>query len=124
MTSHELPSPPGAFKDLLMRRYKILIVGLLMVSAGAFLIFSNPQALPLWFIWLAGPLLWYMGIAISIAGIAYSFFLPLTPPEEQQVLQKQRHETETAVLKMSKFDRGPSSAILAREIPSMGGFIM
>lgn len=105
-----------------MRRYKLLLTGLLMVGVGAFLIFSNPQALPLWFTWLAGPLLWYLGIAISIGGIAYAFFLPLSPREEQEMIRKQ--EAEGAVLKMRKFDRGPSSTVLSREVPSMGGFIV
>ncbi len=108
-----------------MRRYKVLISGLLMVAAGAFLIFSNSQALPLWFIWLAGPLLWYLGIAISIGGIAFALFRPFTPHAEQQVLtKKQRRPAEVPVLNMSKFDRGPSPAGLAREIPAMGAFIM
>lgn len=107
-----------------MRRYKLLTAGLLMVGAGAFLIFSNPQELPLWFIWLAGPLLWYSGIAISIGGVACAFFLPLTAREEQESLQKRRQKAETFVLKMSKFDRGPSPAVLVREVPSMGAFIM
>lgn len=107
-----------------MRRYKLLLVGLVMVASGAFLIFANPQALPMWFTWLAGPLLWYLGIAISISGIAYAFFLPLSPREEQEVSRKRQQEADQAVLKMSKFDRGPTSAILTREVPSMGGFIM
>jgi hypothetical protein len=104
-----------------MSRYRLLTAGLLMVGAGAFLIFSSPQELPLWFIWLAGPLLWYAGIAISIGGVAWAFFLRLTSREP---LQKRRQEAETFVLKTSTFDRGPSSGLLVREVPSMGAFIM
>ncbi len=108
-----------------MRRYRLLMSGLLMVGAGAFLMFSNPEALPLWFIWIAGPLLWYAGIAISIAGVAFALFLPLNQSTEKQVLPKrQRQPVEIPVLNMRKFDCGLSSAGLAREIPAMGGFIM
>jgi len=61
-----------------MRRYNLLIVGLLMVAPGAYLIFTHPQNLPLWFIWLAGPFLWYVGIAIAIGSIAGILLLPRT----------------------------------------------
>ena len=33
-----------------MRRYNLLIAGLFMVGAGAYLIFANPPDLPLWFV--------------------------------------------------------------------------
>jgi hypothetical protein len=59
-----------------MRRYKMLIAGLLMVGPGAYMIFKTPQALPLWFVWLVGPFLWYVGMAVSITGIAVAWFLP------------------------------------------------
>lgn len=107
-----------------MRRYKLLITGLLMVGTGAFLIFSNHTVFPLWFVWLAGPFLWYVGIAISIGGMAFAFFLPLTPREEQTLLRKKRQTPKTVVLDKHKSNRDPSSAVLAREIPAMGGFIM
>ncbi len=108
-----------------MRRYRVLVSGLLMVGAGAFLMFSSPDALPLWFIWIAGPLLWYIGIAISIGGAAFALFLPLSAHVEKQVLtKKQKRAVEVPVLKMQKFDCGLAPAGLAREIPAMGGFIL
>jgi len=58
-----------------MRRYNMLIVGLLMIGAGASLIFTNPRTLPLWFVWLVGPFLWYVGIAVSLAGTAAALFM-------------------------------------------------
>ena len=106
-----------------MRRFNMLIAGLLMVGAGAYLIFSNPQALPLWFVWLAGPFLWYVGIAVSIIGLAVTLFSPRPSHEEQAVLQK-RQPIEVSVLHLRKFATGASPAGLVREIPSMGGFIM
>ena len=58
-----------------MRRFNMLIVGLLMIGAGAGLIFTNLQTLPLWFVWLVGPFLWYVGIAVSLAGTAAALFM-------------------------------------------------
>ena len=112
-----------------MRRYKLLFVGLLMVGAGAFLIFTNPQALPLWFVWLAGPFLWYVGIAVSMVGIAFSLFLPLTVQEktvqEKKVLQaEQKAQQHIPVLRMQRFVTQTPPAGLIREIPAMGGFLM
>lgn len=107
-----------------MRRYSMLIAGLLMVGAGAYLIFSNPQAFPLWFIWLAGPFLWYVGIAVSIVGLAVTLFSPLPSQEEQALAKKQKQKIEVSVLHLHQFATGASPAGLVREIPSMGGFIM
>jgi hypothetical protein len=115
---------PAAFKELAMRRYKLLLTGLLMVGTGASLIFWNHTVLPLWFIWLAGPFLWYVGIAISISGMAFAFFLPLTRREEQALLKKKVQKPKTVLLDTHRSNRDLSSAVLAREIPAMGGFIM
>jgi hypothetical protein len=107
-----------------MRRYKLLLAGLLMVGAGAFLIFVNPQALPLWFVWLAGPFLWYVGIAVSMVGIAFSLFLPLNVQEQQALAQKQEKRETIPILRMQKFATQTPPAGLIREIPAMGGFLM
>jgi|SRR5579884_989405 len=107
-----------------MRRYKLLSAGLLMVGAGAFLIFANPQALPLWFIWIAGPFLWYVGIAVSIVGVAFGFFLPLTAQEKQVLQQKHTQREQVPVLRMQRFVTQTPPAGLIREIPAMGGFLM
>ena len=104
-----------------MRRYKLLLLGLLMVGAGAFLIFTNPQALPLWFVWLAGPFLWYVGIATSIGGIGVALLLPLSANEKQALAIK---NNTVPVLHMKQFITQAPPAGLIREIPAMGGFLM
>ena len=104
-----------------MRRYNLLIVGLFMVGAGAYLIFANPPALPLWFVWLAGPLLWYVGIALSITGVAVALFRPFQ--RQQALVKKRSSNTAIPVLHLQRFAvRAPSG--LTREIPAMGGFII
>lgn len=106
-----------------MRRYNLLIVGLFMVGAGGYLIFANPQALPLWFVWLAGPFLWYVGIALSITGVAVALFKPVAPQTQQALVKKQKSKDVTPVLHLQRFAvRAPSG--LTREIPAMGGFII
>ena len=62
-----------------MRRYNMLLTGLLMVGAGAYLISVTPQILPLWFGWLTGSFLWCVGIAVGIAGAAVPLLLPPEP---------------------------------------------
>jgi hypothetical protein len=70
---------PLNFKELVMRRYNMLLTGLLMVGAGAYLFRASPQPLPLWFVWLAGSFLWCVGIAVGIAGAAVPLFVPRKP---------------------------------------------
>ena len=62
-----------------MRRYSMLLTGLLMIGAGAYLFFAPPQALPLWSVWLAGSFLWCVGIAVGIAGAAVPLFVVRKP---------------------------------------------
>ena len=104
-----------------MHRYNLLIAGLLMVGAGAYLIFANPQTLPLWFVWLAGPFLWYAGIALSISGVAMALFMPRVP---QQADAKKQKRAVIPILHLQKLALGRAPAGLTREIPAMGGFIL
>jgi len=62
-----------------MRRYNMLLTGLLMIGAGGYLFFASPQILPLWFVLLAGSFLWCVGIAVGIAGAAVPLFVLCTP---------------------------------------------
>jgi hypothetical protein len=107
-----------------MRRYELLIAGMLMVGAGAYLLFSTPPALPLWFVWLAGPFLWYMGIAVCIAGIGVAlFFNPAK--QEKRSAAVEREEEKVAMLRSQPIAvRQPPPAGVLREIPAMGGFIL
>ncbi len=106
-----------------MRRFKLLLAGLAMAGFGGYLIFANPQLLPLWFIWLTGPILWYVGIAVCIVGAAFGLFAPSHCQEEAQPLHDEQ-SSEAQVLQFHKFAIDTPPARLAREIPAMGGFIM
>ena len=70
-----------------MHRYNMIVAGSIMVGAGAYLIFVSQQGLPLWLIWLVGPFLWYIGIAVSIVGSAFPLIhrLKETTPRRSSV---------------------------------------
>jgi len=109
-----------------MRPYPLLFAGLLMSGIGGYLIFAMPQALPLWFVWLAGPFLWYIGIAVSITGIAMPLFVPTVSKEEQAAQSRSRQvNDELPVLRFGALafaKCGPAGVV--SEIPAMGGFIL
>jgi len=105
-----------------MRRYRRMIAGLLMVGTGAYLIFTNSQLLPLWFVWLVGPFLWYIGIAVSIGGIGVALFLPLSMREKRVLARKEVNAV--TVLPLRKLVPQLAPIGLTREIPAMGGFLL
>jgi hypothetical protein len=109
-----------------MRPYRLLFAGLLMTAVGGYLIFSMPEALPLWFVWLAGPFLWYIGIAVSITGLAVPLFVPAVRLQEKQPAEaRKQKEEELPILRfgsLSSANSGPAG--VRSEIPAMGGFIL
>lgn len=109
-----------------MRSYRLLIAGLLMTAAGGYLIFTMPQALPLWVIWLVGPFLWYMGIAVGITAVAIPLFVPQITKEQRQAAElRKAAQEELPILRFGAFafaKCGPAG--VTSEIPAMGGFIL
>ena len=102
-----------------MRRLRLPFAGLLMVGAGGYLLFTNPQQFPLWFVWLIGAFLWYAGLAVTIGGIAAVLFLPAAARPVPAAAE------EVRVLKLRNFARRhPAPSGILREIPAMGGFIL
>lgn len=101
-----------------MRTYKSIAIGVLMIGTGAFLLFGDSASLPLWFLWTVGPLLWYLGLAVTLVGVMMRLFgrAPERPAEAEAQSQK------TSVLRLRKFSRPPAGVL--HEIPSMGGFIL
>ena len=106
-----------------MHRYRMLLVGTVMVGAGAYLIFRNPQVFPLWFVWLAGPFLWYSGIAVTIGGLALALFLSPEADKATRTVQAPERD-EIRVLQFCTIASQCSApAGILHEIPAMGGFI-
>jgi hypothetical protein len=101
-----------------MHRFRLPFAGLLMVGIGGYLLFTNPQQLPLWFVWLVGAFLWYAGLAVTIGGLAAALFFP-------RAAQPVPVADEVRVLKLRNFARRhPAPSGILREIPAMGGFIL
>lgn len=100
-----------------MHRFRLPFAGLLMVGTGGYLLFANPQNLPLWFVWLIGAFLWYAGLAVTIGGFAAMLFLP---GAKRPVAAE-----EVRVLKFRSLMRHhPAPSGILHEIPAMGAFIL
>jgi hypothetical protein len=106
-----------------MRRYGLFAAGLVMVGSGAYLIFGTPNGFPLWFVWLAGSLLWYLGIAVTIGGLAWAFLSSTEQRAEESGLEL-KCEEDSVILRFRELGRQTSPAGVLHEIPSMGGFIL
>jgi len=74
-----------------MRRVDTLaFVGLFLLFAGAGTFLGKYNALPLWVVWLVGPLLWYLGFAVLISWMLWRLFVPAP-----QALTEEQEETRT-----------------------------
>lgn len=75
-----------------MRRVDMLgITGLLLLAAGAGTFIGVYSVLPLWIVWLLGPLCWYLGFAVVISWMLCRLFgamAPETKPEAEEQPQK------------------------------------
>ncbi len=68
-----------------MRRVDALaFLGLVLLFAGAGTFLGKYSALPLWVVWLVGPLLWYLGFAVLISWMLWRLFVPAPEAARQQ----------------------------------------
>ena len=73
-----------------MRRVDALaFLGLFLLFAGAGTFLSKYSFLPLWVVWLVGPLLWYLGFAVLISWLLWRLFVPAVQAQEQEEAQAQ-----------------------------------
>lgn len=100
-----------------MRTYKSVAIGSFMLFSGAYLLFGDSAALPLWFVWTIGPLLWYLGLALTLVSVMMS----VVAHAPGKLAHAEAHQ-ETYVLRLRKYSRTPAGIL--HEIPSMGGFIL
>ncbi|MGI9103271.1 MAG: cytochrome c [Terriglobales bacterium] len=74
-----------------MRRVDILaFIGMGLLTAGAGTFLNSYNFLPLWIVWLVGPLLWYLGFAVIISWLMWRLFVPLPEQAEQDDVQQVR----------------------------------
>lgn len=80
-----------------MRRVDALAcLGLLLLFAGAGTFLSKYTFLPMWVVWLVGPLLWYLGFAVLISWMLWRLFVPAPEAVRQE-------EAEVQPVRMSNF---------------------
>ena len=80
-----------------MRRVDALaFLGLFLLLAGAGTFLNKYTTLPLWVVWLVGPLLWYLGFAVLISWMLWRLFVPAPGAARQE-------ETEVQPVRMSNF---------------------
>lgn len=74
-----------------MRRVDaIAFLGLFLLFAGAGTFLNKYTTLPMWVVWLVGPLLWYLGFAVLISWMLWRLFVPpagAVQEEQEQVEQ-------------------------------------
>lgn len=109
-----------------MRPSRIILLGLAMLAFGGTLLFGN-VGLPLWLVWTAGPMCWYLGFGVTGAGVLARAIKEFTAPEPEAqpvvvaVVPPKRKETVT-VHRLVRVNGGPVGVL--HEIPAMGGFIL
>ena len=92
------PSPvKGVFAMRRVDTLAFLGLFLLFVGAGTFL--NKYTTLPLWVVWLVGPLLWYLGFAVLISWMLWRLFVPAPGAARQE----EQEEAEAQPVRMSNF---------------------
>ncbi|HVP43907.1 MAG TPA: hypothetical protein VMS96_10770 [Terriglobales bacterium] len=97
----------------------LALTGLVMLAAGVFLVFSPYSMFPLWAIWLVGPLLWYLGAALTVAGIAAHFFGAPNPKKAAESFAEAKSTPH-----LERMGLATAPARVESEIPAMSGFTL
>ena len=103
-----------------MRRMDMLgMTGVLMLLAGAVTFMGQQTFVPLWIAWTVGPLLWYLGFAVTVVwGLYRAFSLAAHAEQESETMNVIVVSPRSS---QPNFGRGPVG--VTHEIPAMGGFI-
>lgn len=64
----EMPAHLNVTKREAMRPMKFFLAGLPMCAIGGALVFAGLRVGPLWFTWIVGPILWYLGLSLTFVG--------------------------------------------------------
>jgi hypothetical protein len=100
-----------------MRRVDVLaFLGLFLLFAGAGTFLSKYSALPLWVVWLVGPLLWYLGFAVLISWMLWRLFVPSTETAHAEEEEKVTARPVPAS-NFLEHDYEPPSEPILRKVP-------
>ena len=106
-----------------MKSRSLLLIGTAICTCGGLLIFPRHSVLPLWIVWILGPLCWYLGASamfIGATGSVYAYLKSRRVP----VPAEPESETITVIefLRFAPFTHAPRG--VTREIPPMGGIVI
>jgi len=104
-----------------MRRVDTLaFIGLFLLFAGAGTFLSKYDFLPLWVVWLVGPLMWYLGFAVLISWLLWRLFVP-SPGAVQE-------DADAQLVNVSNFlehdYEQPLEPTKMRKVPVYGMFLL
>ena len=105
-----------------MKAMSLMIAGAAVCACGGMLVFTSRPLLPLWLVWMVGPLCWYLGIAAVLFGACRwgCFFRAArraAPPQPSE-----EHVTVIEFRRLVPGCFGPRG--ITREIPPMGAFVV
>ena len=100
-----------------MKSTKVLFIGLAMWSWGGFLMFHGLSVLPLWIVWTVGPLCWYLGAAVAMAGAVVTLRYFLKTVEDRAV---ERERRDQAILRFKLMSNQVAPARVTHAVTSTG----
>jgi len=84
-----------------------------MCIVGAVLVFGGFQDVPLWVVWLFGPILWYLGFTLTCAGLVQGIFA---------AVRRERRTARTQTVVSPQIEPSQAPTGLLQEVYPMDGF--
>ncbi len=107
-----------------MRRVDGLgVAGLLMLIAGAGTFVGAYRSLPLWLVWLAGPLFWYLGFAMVISWMLCRV-LSVLPQSKAEAAEERPQKVLTLRSNFLEHDYEPTMEPTMRKVPVFGTLLL
>ena len=107
-----------------MRRVDTLaFLGLFLLFAGAGTFLSKYTFLPLWVVWLVGPLLWYLGFAVLISWMLWRLFVPAASEAHEPAQDEQAKPVRVSNFVEHDYDYEPLEPRM-RKVPVYGTLII
>ncbi len=73
--AHDVVAPLRQTNRRIFARHDFLcLAGVAMILVGAWFIYTGQYAPPLWVTWIVGPILWYLGVAMTVVWVCWRLF--------------------------------------------------
>ncbi len=107
-----------------MRRVDVLaFLGLFLLFAGAGTFLSKYTFLPIWVVWLVGPLLWYLGFAVLISWMLWRLFVPAATAASEQEEEETSRSARVSNFVEHDYDYEPTEPKM-RKVPVYGSLLI